>query len=69
MAEFSVGRWTFASKKELKEKLQKLLYESPTGTRLEGEDEELMHALVLLHPHVQDVVGCGVQRYQFSEIV
>ncbi len=61
MPEFSVGRWTFPSKKSLIEKLRMLLYGTPVGDRITGEDEELLKALVHRHPSSKELIGCGME--------
>ncbi len=61
MAEFRVDRWTFPSKKALLKRLQERLHQDPPGTTIEGEDGELLKALVKGHPWATELIGVGVR--------
>ncbi len=61
MALFQVGHWTFPSKKALLARLQQCLHSHPEGEPLEGENGQLLRALLDRHPSADEKLkeGCA----------
>lgn len=60
---FWLGKYTYASKEELKGKLKSFLAESPDGLILHPILVEKLHELLLLHPRAEEKIGVGIQNF------
>ena len=59
MAVFQVEHWTFPSKKAVLARLQQCLHTHPEGAPLEGDDGQLLRALLDRHPSADEKLSGG----------
>lgn len=68
MAPFSIGPFTFASKREATEAVRRVLHGTRPGAALSGADLDLITALVAMHPDAEAKVGAGLDRIEVRVI-
>jgi hypothetical protein len=56
----TIGRFEFRSKKAAREHIRKILWSTPRGLRLMGDDAELVMALAYMHPAAEEKIGVGI---------
>jgi Protein of unknown function (DUF3223) len=57
---FTLGKKTFKTKKAAGEEVRRVLHSTELGKKLEGEEHDLVRALLSLHPQATQKVGVGV---------
>lgn len=69
MTEIRIGKFSFATKAAATEKIREILYGYSPGTRLDGDDAELIGLLVTLHPRSAEKIGAGIDYITTRRLV
>lgn len=64
MPEFAIGTFVFATKTQARNAVRAVLNQTECGVPLSGEQFDLVLSVLMLHPSVDDKVGCGVKTIE-----